>query len=121
MTPVSGSGVVERFLDAMSGHDWDTLGACVTDDFVRIGPYLDAYRGRDAYTAFLAGLLPALPGYEMKVDRVVYAGAVATAQLSETVDVDGAPVVTPEALVFDLAPDGRIARLEVFIQRGPTP
>ena len=73
-----------------------------------------------AYTAFLADVLPSLPGYGMNVDRVVYAGSVATAELSETVDVDGTPLVTPEALVFDLAPDGRITRLEVFIQRGAT-
>src|SRR5262245_39669971 len=118
---VPGQGVVERFLDAMAGHDWDELGACVTDDFVRVGPYLHEYRGRDAYIAFLADLLPSLPGYVMKVHRVAYAGTVATAQLSETVDVDGASLVTPEALVFDFARDGRITRLEVFIQQAPAP
>jgi hypothetical protein len=112
-------GVVERFLTAMADHDWDAVGGCVTDDVVRVGPYADVYRGRDAYVAFLAEILPSLPGYTMNVDRVIYAGAVATAQLSETVDVDGAPLVTPEALVFDLTPSGRIARIEVFVQRSP--
>ena len=101
----------------MTCHEWDDMGACLADDVVRIGPYQDEYRGRDDYVAFIKDLLPTLPGYVMEVDRVVYSGSVATAQLAETVDVDGLPLRTPEALVFDLAPDGRIARIEVFIQR----
>jgi ketosteroid isomerase-like protein len=118
MTAVSGSGVVERFLHAMSCDEWDAMGACLTDDVVRIGPYLDEYRGRDEYVAFIKDLLPTLPGYLMEVDRVVYGESVATAQLAETVEVDGLPLRTPEALVFDLAPDGRIARIEVYTQKG---
>jgi hypothetical protein len=32
------------------------------------------------------------------------------------VQVDGKPVVTSEVLVFELTGDGRIARVEIFIQ-----
>jgi ketosteroid isomerase-like protein len=117
---MSADGVVERFLAAMVAHDWEAMGRCLTDDVVRVGPYLDTYRGRDEYVAFLALLLPSLPGYSMAVDRIVAAGSVVTAQLAETVDdPDGKPLRTPEALVFDLADDGRIARIEVFIQTAP--
>ncbi len=116
MTRVS---VVERFLAAMVAHDWDAMAACLTEDVVRVGPYLDTYVGRDDYVAYLAAMMPTLPGYSMDVTRVVEAGDVVTVQLAETVDdPNGKPLRTPEALVFDLAPDGRIARIEVFIQTG---
>ncbi|HUF85471.1 MAG TPA: nuclear transport factor 2 family protein, partial [Acidimicrobiia bacterium] len=101
--------VVERYLDAITSHDWDALRACVADDVVRVGPYMDRYEGREAYVAFIADTMPGLQGYEMRVDRVTYASdALAYAELSETVEIDGKPVRTPEALVFELDRDGRI-------------
>jgi len=65
--------------------------------------------------------MPKLPGYEMRVDRVTYSadGRTAVVELSETVEVDGRPHRTPEALVFDLddaGDDARIRRIQVFIQ-----
>jgi ketosteroid isomerase-like protein len=120
-TTVADVDVVERFLSCMTGHDWHGLGACVTDDVVRVGPYGDTYRGRDDYVAFVSGLLPTLAGYDMKVHRVVYTPdeRVSAAELSETVEVDGRVVVTPESLVFDIDDSGRIAHLAVYIQRQP--
>ena len=61
--------------------------------------------------------MPRLPGYEMRVDRVTYSAdrRTATVELSETVEVDGRPHKTPEALVFDLDGD-QIRRIQVFIQ-----
>lgn len=115
--PPGVAGIVERYLRAVVEHDWEALADCLVEDVVRVGPFGDTYSPRDPYVAFLAGLMPSLPGYSMQVDRVVYAGDVAVAQLSETVDVDGAPLVTPETLVFDLAPDGLIARIGIYIQR----
>ena len=117
---VAAVDVVERLL-VHDGHDWDGLGACVTDDVVRVGPYGDTYRGRDDYVAFVSGLLPTLASYEMKVHRVLYTAdeRVGTAELSETVEVDGRVVVTPESLVFDIDDRGRIAHLAVYIQRQP--
>ena len=113
--------VVERFLSCMTAHDWQGLGTCVADDVVRVGPYGDTYRGRDDYVAFVSGLLPTLAGYAMKVHRVVYTAdeRVSTAELSETVEVDGRMVVTPESLVFDIDDRGRIAQIAVYIQRQP--
>jgi limonene-1,2-epoxide hydrolase len=111
--------VVERFLAAMVAHDWEAVAACVTPDVERVGPYGDVYRGRESYVAFLTELMPSLPGYHMDVERIVYAeGAkVATAELSETVDVNGAPLRTPEGLVFDLDDRGEIRHIAVYIQR----
>ena len=105
--------IVERFLDRMVAHDWDGMAACITDDVERTGPFCDVYRGKQDYVAFISGLLPSLPGYAMKVDRVVYAGKVAMAELTETVDGTD----TPESLVFDLNEDGLIARISIYIQR----
>jgi ketosteroid isomerase-like protein len=115
-------GVVERYLDAIIGHDWNALAACLADDgFVRVGPWGDEYPNKVEYVAFISDLMPKLPGYEMRVDRVTYSGdgRVAVVELSETVGVDGKPHRTPEALVFDLDGDpenGRIRSIQVFIQ-----
>jgi hypothetical protein len=114
-------GIVERYLECVGRtHDWDALRGYLTENVVRVGPYRDRYEGRERYVAFLADLMPRLAGYEMRVDRVVYAGTVAVAELSETVEVDGERTVTPEALVFDLDDDGRIAGLAVYVQSLPS-
>jgi ketosteroid isomerase-like protein len=113
------TGVVERYLQALTAHDWDGLGACLADGFVRVGPYGDTYGSRPEYLTFISELMPSLAGYSMEVTRVTYAGRVAHAELAETVTVDGTVVRTPECLSFELADDGRIARVEVFIQTVP--
>jgi hypothetical protein len=72
--------------------------------------------------AFLSELMPTLPGYAMRVDRVLELGRVVVGELSETVELDGVPLVTPEVLVFDLDDAGLIAHISVYIQRmGETP
>ena len=56
---------------------------------------------------FIADLMPKLPGYEIRVDRVRYSGdrRLAVVELTETVEVEGLPHPTPEVLVFDLDGD----------------
>ena len=115
---VAAVGVVERYLDAVVGHDWDALASCLSDDgFLRVGPWGDEYPDKAEYVAFISDLMPRLPGYEMRVDRITYSAdrRTAVAELSETVDVDGKPHRTPEALVFDLDGD-RIKRIQIFVQ-----
>jgi hypothetical protein len=109
-------GVIERFLRSLVANDWSTFEACLADQFTRVGPYGDTYTSRAEYVAFLSELMPTLPGYSMDVARVSYADAVGFAELSETVEVDGVPLRTPECLTFDLTSDGRISRVEVFTQ-----
>jgi len=109
--------IVERYLDAIASHDWHVVDECIADDIVRVGPYGDRYEGRDIYLAFIADLMPKLQGYAMTLHRVTYASdALAYAELSETVELDGKPVRTPEVLVFELNSEGRVARVDVFIQ-----
>ena len=111
--------VVEGYLEAVATQDWDRLRASVTENVVRIGPFGDVYEGRDAYVAFLAALMPTLPGYSMDLTRVTYVGddRRAFAELSETVTLDGTPTVTPEALIFDLDATGLVTRVEIFTRR----
>jgi SnoaL-like domain len=95
----------------------DIVDDCIADDVVRVGPDGDRYPGRDQYLAFIADLMPKLKGYVMKLDRVTYASeALACAELTETVELDGKPMVTPEVLVFDVTGDRRIGSIEIFIQ-----
>jgi hypothetical protein len=109
--------VVERYLQCLVAHDWDGTAACLASDVVRVGPFGDTYTARDTYVAFLSDLMPKLPGYAMEVTRVVGAGQVVVVELSETVEIDGTAVVTPELLLFDLDDEGLIAHIAVYIQR----
>lgn len=104
--------IVERYLDALTSHDWSELRDCLSSDVVRVGPYNDEYVGADAYVEFLSGLMPTLPDYSMEVRRVTYTDTRAFAELAETVG----GVRTDEAIVFELADDGRIHRVDVFIK-----
>jgi hypothetical protein len=111
------TGVVERYLKAVVDHDWPALEQCLAEDVVRVGPFGDTYSPRGPYLEFISGLMPTLEGYSMEIDRVVYAGDVAVAELTETVDMGGTVYVTPEALVFDLDSDGLISKVDIFIKR----
>ncbi|HEX2384744.1 MAG TPA: nuclear transport factor 2 family protein [Acidimicrobiales bacterium] len=110
--------VVEEYLAAVVAHDWDALRRCLREDVVRNGPFRDEYRGRDDYVAFLAELMPTLPGYSMDVTRVTYSddGRLAFAELAETVDVGGSPLRTEESLVFELDADERIEHIDIYIK-----
>ena len=115
-------GVVERYLGAMVAGDWEGVAACLSPDVERLGPYGDDYHGVDEYVSFLRRTIESLDDYVMRVDRVSELGPnLVLAELSETVTIDGSRLETPEALVFDLAPDGRIARVAIFLRRSFTP
>ncbi len=109
--------VVERYLQAVVEHDWAGLAECLAEDVVRVGPFGDTYTPKAPYLAFLEEVMPSLEGYSMEVERIVDAGPVVVAELTETVEIGGKVHVTPEALVFDLDADGRIAKVDIFIKR----
>lgn len=115
------AGVVERYLAAVAAQDWDAFQECLTEDVVRIGPFGDRYQGKDVYTAFLRRLMPSLVGYRMEVHRIFPAGDGTTvvAELSESIEIDGKAVVTPECLVFGLGGDGRIRTVAIYVQTLP--
>ena len=83
----------------------------------RVGPYRDVKQGRTEYRDFLAETIEAISGYHQDIQRIWSDGDHAVAQLSETMDVDGRPRRTDQAIVLDLGPDGLINRVEVYLQR----
>ncbi len=109
--------MIEAYFKHLVDHDFDQLAELLTDDIVRVGPFGDVKSPLVPYLEFLADLMPRLPGYALDVHRVVYSDGVAVAEITETIDVDGTPHITPEALVFDLSHDGRIRRIQIYIQR----
>lgn len=114
----SPAALVEHYLQRLVAHDWPAVSACLAEDVVRVGPFGDTYTGRASYVEFLSGLMPTLPGYAMRVHRVLPpADGVVVAELTETVEVDGAPLDTAEALVFDFGADARISHIAIYIQR----
>lgn len=114
------TSIVETYLATMVAHDFEAMAACLAEDVVRVGPYGDTYTPRGPYVAMLAQLMPSLPGYSMSISRVMLLDdRQVVVELSETVEIDGAPLVTPEALVFDLNDDGLIAHIAIYIQTRP--
>jgi hypothetical protein len=112
--------MAETYLEKMVAHDFGAMAACLAEDVVRVGPYGDTYTPRDTYVAMLAALMPTLPGYSMEISRVLALGdRLVVVELSETVELDGAPLVTPEALVFDLNEAGLISHIAIYIQTLP--
>jgi ketosteroid isomerase-like protein len=109
---------VTRFFERMAAFDWDAMAACVAEDVLRVGPFRDVKSGRDDYRDFLATTIEALEHYRLDLQRVWSDGERAVAQLSETLDVDGRPRRTDEAIVLDVGHDGLITRVEVYLQRG---
>jgi len=111
------TSVVERYLDRLVAHDWEAMAACLAEDVVRVGPFGDTYTPRGPYVGFLSSLMPSLPGYSMRIDRVLHSGRVTVVELTETIDAGGAAVETPEALLFDIDDDGLISHIAIYIQR----
>ena len=111
--------IVETYLEKMVAHDFEAMAGCLAEDVVRVGPYGDTYTPRHPYVAMLSKLMPALPGYSMEISRVTVLDRIVLVELSETVEFDGAPLVTPEALVFDLNDDGLISHIAIYIQTLP--
>jgi len=122
VTGDGGEAVVRRYFDAMHGHDWTAVRGCLSDDFSRVGPYPEhVFEDPDGYVAFLAALLPGLRGHSVDVTRVTCAGPVVHVEATERVELEGVPRTVRIAAAFDLAGDGRIRHVEVFVRRPVAP
>jgi hypothetical protein len=113
----SAGALAERYLLAVAAQDWAAVEASVAPGVVRRGPYGDDYATRGAYLAFLQRTMPALPGYRLDIDRVTEVGGGRVfVELRETVEIDGAPLLTHECLVFDVVED-QIATVAIYIRQ----
>jgi hypothetical protein len=110
-----GRDAVERYLNGLRDHDWPAVAEAVAPDVERMGPYRDAYTGRDAYVRFLSDTIESLHGYQLDVDATYVDAGVVTVELRETVDDGDARLETCEAVVFDTA-GGLITRIAVYLQ-----
>jgi hypothetical protein len=110
--------VVERYLVALDEQDWSGLAATLTDgDFERIGPYCDVVPSKEAYVAFLERVISGLAEYRLVAGRIVSTERVAYAEITESCVLAGETVGFPEVVVFDLAEDGLIRRVQVYMMR----
>ena len=116
---MSGGSVVLRYLHAVAACDWDMAEQCLAGDVMRIGPFGDTYQGRETYLDFLRPLMPSLAGYRMEIHRVIEASGPVVVELTETVSIDGVPIVTAESLTFDLDADDLIVKISIYIQQKP--
>lgn len=109
--------VLERYFEALRTHDWTSLRECVSQGVHRTGPYQDVVLGRDAYADFLAGIVPKLQGYELRVHDVRrLEGGGAVVRLSELMNVDGVRTEHPEMLLFEFDSQGLIDRVDVYLK-----
>lgn len=112
--------VLDRYFEALRSQDWESLAACLAEDVRRTGPYLDVVQGKEAYVEFLAGVIPTLLNYELKVHGVrPLEGGSALVLLSEILARDGVQTEFPEALVFDFDDAGLIQRVDIYIKQPP--
>lgn len=112
--------VLERYFEALRTQNWEKLATCLAEDVHRTGPYLDDVRGRRAYVDFLAGVIPTLRDYELKVFRTRrLEDGCALVELSETVDRDGVRSEYPEAILFEFDDSGLIRGLDIYLKQPP--
>ncbi len=110
--------LAERYLRAVAGQDWETVERCLAPTVGRDGPFGDDVEGIDDYMGLLRRTMPSLPGYRMDLDRVTeLGGGRVLVELRETVEIDGAPVVTDECLLLAVDDDDRITRVSIYIRR----
>jgi limonene-1,2-epoxide hydrolase len=114
--------ILERYFAALRAHDWNALADTLADDVHRTGPFLDVVRGRSAYVAFLADVVPKLVNYALDVARIrPLSDGAALVELAESMDRNGRRETHPEALLFEFDAAGRIARVDVYIKRVTRP
>ena len=109
---------VAEYLDTMVRHDWSALRACLTDDFERVGPYTEhVFPDPDGYVAFLASVLPAIVDHSVTVDRSLTVDSLCYVEVTERLTTADGPLVSRVCMAVDLAPDGRLRRVEAFLRR----
>jgi hypothetical protein len=114
MTPMAAA--VDRYLAALDQQDWPGLAATLNDgDFERVGPYCDVVASKSAYVEFLERVVSALSEYRLVPGRMVSTERVVYAEITESCVRLGEKMEFPEVLVFDLADDGLIRRVQVYM------
>lgn len=117
--------VVTRFWTAIHTHDWDEIAAVISPDFVRVGMRdndEDTCRGREAYLAFLAGVIGQMDHHELRTLRIFWSEdrRIAVSETIETIWADGQPSLAMRfANVQEIDENGLIARLDIYWKSPP--
>jgi hypothetical protein len=111
---------VDDYLAAITNKDWAGLSSTLADVFERIGPYRDVVGSKDEYVKFLERVVTPLEEYQVRAVRVAPSESVVFAEVVESF-VHGERMDVPEVLVFDLAPDGLISRVQVYMMHEGEP
>jgi len=105
----SAHDVVAAYWAAAEARDWDAFGALLADDVLYRGPQTrEQVRGRDPYIRFNVEGFPY--DWHLTVQRIVGEGQHATSWIEFT----GPEGTQPGLCFFDLADDGKIARITDF-------
>jgi hypothetical protein len=112
-------GVVERYLEFLTAHDWDGLATTIADEGLsREGPFCDLIEGKDHYVAYLRKILTTLKGHRLDVKRVSHVdNRVSFVELTESFEIDGASAAWQECLLFEQNDDGLISHVSVFFKQ----
>ena len=109
---------VAQYIDGMNARDWIAVRASFADRFERIGPFPEHhFTDPDVYTQFLADLLPTIENHIIEVVRADSVGDVSYVTICERLRRDDTDIESFLVLACDLAPDGRLARVEAFLRR----
>jgi predicted ester cyclase len=101
--------VVAAYWAAANVRDWPAFGELVTDDVLYQGPQTrERVRGRDAYLRFNAEGFTS--DWHVSVQRIVGEGSHA----ASWIEMNDRGETYPGVCFFDLADDGRIARITDF-------
>jgi limonene-1,2-epoxide hydrolase len=115
------NGTVERYLQCLAAHDWDSLADTIADEgLTREGPFCDRIEGKQRYLAYLRKVLTELEGHRLDVQRISHVNSrVSYVELTEAFEIDGASAAWPECLLFERNDDSLITHVSVFFkQRG---
>jgi hypothetical protein len=105
-----------RFFERIGAKDWAGLAPCISPDVRRVGPWGDAWEGREPYLAFLTATVNAMEQYTLDIKRVFSDGTYTVAQLSETWLVDGKLTRYDQAIVVNVGRDGLVEQVECYLQ-----
>lgn len=107
-------GAVRAYFEAMNTESYDLLDDAMTADVTVTYPGLGTVTGRDDAKARYASLLAGYPEHLDRTTRFLVAGDTVTVEIQfEGRSTEGAELRFRAVDVFDLDPDGRIARVQI--------
>jgi ketosteroid isomerase-like protein len=114
--PRPGPDVVMAFLSCGGRRDFSAARDLLDENVVRSGAG-GHKSGRDAYLAYLGTVMKDALDYRYSVKRCIESkdGRTVVVEIDESLTrADGTALSVSEAMVFDLTPAGRIARITVY-------